>query len=69
VVAVEIDLAAACPFLGVSGSTGVFTSIAVTGGPRDHLRQGGAFPGEEKLVLILEALQPTWRYVVLASRC
>src|SRR5437588_281228 len=47
---------------------GVFTAIAVTGSPRHHLRHGGAFPGEQKPVLIFEALQPAPRYVVLAWR-
>src|SRR5207302_889625 len=47
---------------------GVFTPIAVAGGPGHHLRHGRAFPGEQKPVLILEALQPAPRYVVLASR-
>src|ERR1700674_2219359 len=46
---------------------GVFTAIAVAGSPRHHLRYGRAFPGEQKPVLILEALQPAPRYVVLAS--
>src|SRR5271169_1220919 len=36
---------------------GVFTAIAVTGGPRHHLRHGPAFPCEQKPVLIFEALQ------------
>src|SRR5450755_4304471 len=35
---------------------GVFTAIAVTGSPRHHLRHGAAFPGEQKPVLIFEAL-------------
>src|SRR5260370_32022637 len=47
---------------------GVFTAIAVAGGPRHHLRHGRAFPGEQKPVLIFEALQPAPRYVVLDSR-
>src|SRR5438094_164585 len=47
---------------------GVFTAIAVAGSPRHHLRHGRAFPGEQKPVLIFEALQPAPRYVVLASR-
>src|SRR5207248_2218976 len=47
----------------------VFTAIAVAGSPRHHLRHGRAFPGEQKPVLIFEALQPAPRYVVLASRC
>jgi len=45
---------------------GVFTAIAVAGSPRHHLRHGRAFPGEQKPVLIFEALQPAPRYVVLA---
>ena len=48
--------------------TGVFTAIAVAGSTRHHLRHGRAFPGEQKPVLIFEALQPAPRYVVLASR-
>src|SRR5580658_5862424 len=48
---------------------GVFTAIAVARSPRNHLRHGRAFPGEQKLVLIFEALQAARRYVVLASRC
>src|SRR5947209_3394399 len=47
---------------------GVFTAIAVTGSPRHHLRDGGAFPGEQKPVLIFEALQPAGSYVVLDGR-
>src|SRR5262249_28692889 len=47
---------------------GVFTTIAVACSPRHHLRHGRAFPGEQKPVLLFEALQPTRRYVVLASR-
>jgi len=47
---------------------GVVTAIAVAGSPSDHLRHGRAFPGEQKPVLILEALQPAGRDVVLASR-
>jgi hypothetical protein len=47
---------------------GVLTAIAVAGSSRHHLRHGRAFPGEQKPVLILEALQPAPRYVVLASR-
>src|SRR5215831_16728461 len=47
---------------------GVFTAIAVAGSPRHHFRDGRAFPGEQKPVLILEALQSAPRYVVLASR-
>jgi hypothetical protein len=44
---------------------GVFTAIAVAGSPRHHLRHGRAFPGEQKPVLIFEALQPARRDVVL----
>src|SRR4051812_37599954 len=47
---------------------GVFTPIAVTGSPLHHLRHGRAFPAKQKPVLIVEALQPARRYVVLASR-
>src|SRR6266700_2574869 len=47
---------------------GVFTAIAVAGSPRHHLRHGRAFPGEQKPVLIFEALEPAPRDVVLASR-
>jgi hypothetical protein len=35
---------------------GVVTPIAVASSPRHHLRLGGAFPGEQKSVLIFEAL-------------
>src|SRR5258708_5545169 len=47
---------------------GVFTAIVVAGSPRHHLRHGRAFPGEQKPVLILEALQPAPRYIVLDWR-
>src|SRR5580692_6063939 len=47
---------------------GVFTSIAVAGSPRHHLRHGRAFLGEQKPVLFFEALQPARRYVILDSR-
>ena len=47
---------------------GVFTSIAVARSPRHHLRHGGPFPGEQKMVLLFEALQPTRCDVVLASQ-
>src|SRR4029079_13805829 len=47
---------------------GVFTAIAVAGCPLHHLRHGRAFPGEQKPVLIVEALQPARSYVVLAWR-
>src|SRR5882672_8821369 len=47
---------------------GVFTAIAVAGSPRHHLRHGRAFPGEQKPVLIFEALEAAPRYVVLVSR-
>src|ERR1700731_3119619 len=48
---------------------GVFTAIAVARRPRHHLRHGRAFPGEQKPVLLFEALQAAWRYVVLAWCC
>src|SRR5205814_4783927 len=35
---------------------GVFTAIAIAGSPRHHLCNGRAFPGEQKPVLIFEAL-------------
>src|SRR5579863_3353791 len=44
---------------------GVFTAIAVARSPRHHLRHGSAFPGEQKPVLIFEALQPARCDVVL----
>jgi hypothetical protein len=47
---------------------GVFTAIAVTGSPRHHLHHGRAFPGEQKPVLIFQALQPVRRDVVLDVR-
>src|ERR1700727_1366540 len=47
---------------------GVFTAITVAGGPRHHLRHRRAFPGEQKPVLIFEALQPARRDVVLDRR-
>jgi hypothetical protein len=47
---------------------GVFTAIAVARSPRHHLRHGRAFPGDQKAVLIFEALQAARRYVVLALR-
>src|ERR1700719_2404395 len=47
---------------------GVFTAIAVTGSPRHYLRHGRAVPAKQKPVLIVEALQPARRYVVLALR-
>src|SRR5262249_31224709 len=47
---------------------GVFTAIAVARSPRHHLRHGRAFPGEQKPVLIFEALQAAWRYVIFAWR-
>src|SRR3984893_5619321 len=46
----------------------VFTAIAVARSPRHHLCHGRAFPGEQKPVLIFEALQAAWRYVVVAWR-
>jgi hypothetical protein len=42
--------------------------VTSAGGPRHHLRHGRAFPGEQKPVLIFEALQPAPRYVVLDVR-
>src|SRR5262249_16066840 len=47
---------------------GIFTAIAVARSPCHHLRHGRAFPSEQKPVLIFEALEAAWRYVVLASR-
>src|SRR5580692_2628233 len=47
---------------------GVFTAIAVAGSPRHHLRHGWAFPGEQKPVLIFEALEAARRDVVLDRR-
>jgi Transcription elongation factor, GreA/GreB, C-term len=47
---------------------GVFTAIAVASSPRHHLRHGRAFPGEQKPMLIFQALQPARRYVVLDWR-
>jgi len=47
---------------------GVFTAIAVAGSPRHYLHNSRAFPGEQKPVLVFEALQPAPRYVVLDSR-
>src|SRR3954452_2429849 len=47
---------------------GVITAISIAGGPRHHFRNGGAFPGEQKPMLIFEALQPARRYIVLDSR-
>jgi hypothetical protein len=47
---------------------GVFTAIAVAGSPRHHLRHGRAFPGEQKPVLIFEALEAARRDVVLDMR-
>src|SRR4030095_1805029 len=47
---------------------GVFTAIAVARSPRHHLRHGRAFPGEQKPVLIFEALQAAWCYVVASWR-
>src|SRR4051812_48442639 len=46
---------------------GVFTAISIAGSPRHHLRHRRALPGEQKPVLISEALQSARRYVVLAS--
>src|SRR5580658_807073 len=47
---------------------GVFTAITVARGPGHHLRHRWAFPGEQKPVLISEALQAARRYIVLAWR-
>src|SRR5580698_1255410 len=47
---------------------GVFTAIAVAGGPRHYLRHGRAFPGEQKPVLIFQALEAAPRNVVLDWR-
>src|SRR5580704_4933380 len=46
----------------------VFTAIAIARGPGHHLCHGRAFSGEQKPVLIFEALQAARSYVVLASR-
>src|SRR5262249_49702818 len=46
----------------------VFAAIAITRRPRHHLGHRRAFPREQKLQLIFEALQPARRYIVLASR-
>src|SRR5215470_14409304 len=48
---------------------GVLTAIAVAGSPRHHFRHGRTFPGEQKPVLIFEALQSAARYVVFVPRC
>src|SRR2546425_3510581 len=47
---------------------GVLTTIAVTRGPRHHLGHCRSFPGEQKMVLVFEALQAARRDVVLDSR-
>src|SRR5271169_6247601 len=47
---------------------GVFTAITVAGSPRHHLRHRRAFPGEQKPVLIFEALEAAPRDVVLDGR-
>src|SRR3954447_18357943 len=47
---------------------GIVAAIAIAGSPRHHLRHRRAFPGEQKAVLILEALKPARRYVVLDGR-
>jgi len=47
---------------------GVIAAITVAGSPRHHLRHGRAFPGEQKPVLIFEALEAAPRYVVLDWR-
>jgi hypothetical protein len=47
---------------------GVVTAIAVAGSPRHHLHHGRAFPGEQKTVLIFQALEAARRDVVLDVR-
>jgi len=47
---------------------GVFTAIAVAGSPRHQLHDGRAFPGEQKPVLIFEAIKSARRDVVLDGR-
>src|SRR5207247_11323161 len=47
---------------------GLFTSIAVARGPRHQLGHCRSFPGEQKPVLVFEALQAARRDVVLDSR-
>src|SRR5271169_6689923 len=47
---------------------GVFTAIAVAGSPRHHLHDSRTFPGEQKPMLIFEALKPAPRDVVLDWR-
>src|SRR5207253_8014271 len=46
---------------------GVLTAIAVARGPRHHLGHCRSFPGEQKPVLVFEALQAARRDVVLDS--
>jgi len=47
---------------------GVFTAIAVARGPRHDLSHCRSFPGEQKPVLVFEALQAARRDVLLDSR-
>src|SRR5262249_28194854 len=47
---------------------GVFTAIAVARSPRHHLGYRRSFPGEQKPVLVFEALKAARRDVVLDSR-
>ena len=48
---------------------GVVTAIAVARRPRHPLRHGRTLPGEQKAVLLCEALQAAGRDVVLAGWC
>src|SRR5207302_6322018 len=47
---------------------GVLTAIAVARGPRHDLGHCRSFPGEQKTVLVFEALQAARRNVILDSR-
>ncbi len=47
---------------------GVFTAIAIAGCPRHNFRYRRTFPGEQKPVLIFEALEPARCDVVLDGR-
>jgi hypothetical protein len=47
---------------------GGYTAIAVAGSPRHHFHHGRAFPGEQKPVLIFQALEAARRDVVLDWR-
>src|SRR4029079_2436082 len=58
----RIDLAQ--PALAVL-IVGVLTAIAVAGGPRDDLGHRGTLPVQQELVLVLQALEPGRRDVVL----